>query len=1522
MTKKNKNKTTDLQEKKNVSLQKDSRKCPKKVKKLIFFLISCFVFIATIQYVLFYFALPLLKDNICQRINKKTENLYAIDFDSLNVNFLARSLTLHNFSLRPDTAVYLNFLEKFDYNKAIYNIDVDKLTIKNISLSSLFSSKSLKINELNLEKTSVRLVKKPKDNNNGKYDAVHRDLYPMLKIFFDELFINKLSISDGYFDFYLKITDEKQKAVVGKINLILEKLHLNQTSYEANNKLFYSEKILLQSHGYNIALGDSIHTITAGELTLNSFDSIIYAKDVKLIPTNSNLNIQYGKNDIFNIKLDEISISGIDLNTAYFQKSVGIKNVSILNPQIKFSKGKTKKKETVSHSRGNWYQLIKGTLENISIDSLSVKNAQLNISNPAKFSKPAYEIEKIDIALRNFYIDSLSSVDKNKIFYSDDIDIDLKNLKMRLPDKRHLLTTRSLRLSSNSQNVEAKGIKIKPMVETNDSTIKQINLSVPYINLVKIDIKKAYNYKICKIGSLVTTLPDIKIKSFIDTVQSYSSKQKFLATIFDEYFNNLSINRIFIKNGVLNIASKASITQDSLALEGKINLKLSNFVLNNNTLSEKIPFIAKNVNLELDNFIIKPSKEIHIFKCEKILINTNDSCIKINNLSYAASEDSFQISSLKRLGKSRIMDVKIEKADVSKIDINKFLVSKNLETSLINIKNPEFNINFYPQLKNIYNHSELSDSMIESYEKTHLDVYRDSIFNLLSFTDKSISKIISKDISIIKIDSIVADSGIVNFNIKDTLDNKKVSTKNTFFISISKFDFNRDSLPDENKFLFANDYYINLDKFQFLLPDRVHKIKASNINLSTQQQFLYANQLWVGKSSESKLHSNNIVNFYLPEGCIKGIDFIHFAKTGNLLIDSCNVNSFVMLLIKQNTDSLVNMKNKKQFENNFKSLTIKNISASDSKFAIMKGENRFFNSDFDFKCACFSIDSNNIEKNGSLFSITNPNVKINQLYFQTPKGNNTLKTNYIRISDNDVEIRHLFFENKNQENSLSENTKNYVYFPRVNVRDVDVEKMAFSKKIVARSMEINNPEIELTPTKKNAKSSNSNSKDSLQNTFTAIIDTIKSSGIKLTVNRKEKTPIKLENLDFFAQYLNTEMAHPTFIPAEKMSIGINNYSTFIQDSLYRMSAGRIEFLPINQTLKISNVDFRPTTNRYEFYKHFKNRKSAPYIFCKTVEAEKFNVASLAENNKLEISKLKLDNISFLSYINRTKTYDTSAIKPNLHQYIRKIPFKTKIDTTLISHGYIAIEQLNPEASTPGLMTITDIYGRIINLTNDSVDFKRDSVLKFDGHGKIMDRAEVSASFRYTINSPNDEFYCNAHLDSLFLPDLNPFLENALFARIDDGILTEADIKFTSDNNYSKGESIFKYHDLKLAVNKRDSVQAKKRGLLSLLANSLIRTDNPKHKFSRVKVGYIYAEPETYKGFSSYWVKSMLSGAKATAGFESKEQKNERRFADKVRDIMSKKQRQKNKDKQIKQKIYENEINENRLKQKNEHKIDN
>jgi len=88
-----------------------------------------------------------------------------------------------------------------------------------------------------------------------------------------------------------------------------------------------------------------------------------------------------------------------------------------------------------------------------------------------------------------------------------------------------------------------------------------------------------------------------------------------------------------------------------------------------------------------------------------------------------------------------------------------------------------------------------------------------------------------------------------------------------------------------------------------------------------------------------------------------------------------------------------------------------------------------------------------------------------------------------------------------------------------------------------------------------------------------------------------------------------------------------------------------------------------------------------------------------------------------------------------------------------------------------------------------------------------------------------------------------------------------------------------YRDLKLQVNKKDSVQQRRRGLLSFLANTVVRTKNSR------KIGYIYVKNDPARSFAGYWVQSILSGVKATAGFENKQQKSERRVMKKIVDAM-------------------------------------
>jgi hypothetical protein len=156
---------------------------------------------------------------------------------------------------------------------------------------------------------------------------------------------------------------------------------------------------------------------------------------------------------------------------------------------------------------------------------------------------------------------------------------------------------------------------------------------------------------------------------------------------------------------------------------------------------------------------------------------------------------------------------------------------------------------------------------------------------------------------------------------------------------------------------------------------------------------------------------------------------------------------------------------------------------------------------------------------------------------------------------------------------------------------------------------------------------------------------------------------------------------------------------------------------------------------------------------------------------------------------------------------------------------------------------------------------------------------VSGKIKYVMDSPTDEFICNFKADTIHLPDLNPYLENAIFAKINDGTVSAAQVNFKSNNIESRGESHIVYRDLKLQVNKRDSVQQRRRGLLSLLANTVVRTKNTR------KIGYIYAKCNPGRSFTGYWVQSILSGIKATAGFENKEQKGERKFVKKVVDVV-------------------------------------
>ena len=214
-------------EKHDIQTEKQPVKKSGRLKRLIKTLVIIAVILSVLQYVFYYYALPIMKDGLCNIVNRSSNGLYSMNFDGFRINFLSKSFEIDNFSLSADTAVYLKRISEKDYNKGIYNISAKKIAVKNVSFFALLRDR-LRINIIELENPKVSLVAKPKKNEGKKYDAVHNDLFPAIEPFLNALIVNSIKINDGYFDFNTKVENEKRNIEVSKIDITLKKFYLDK----------------------------------------------------------------------------------------------------------------------------------------------------------------------------------------------------------------------------------------------------------------------------------------------------------------------------------------------------------------------------------------------------------------------------------------------------------------------------------------------------------------------------------------------------------------------------------------------------------------------------------------------------------------------------------------------------------------------------------------------------------------------------------------------------------------------------------------------------------------------------------------------------------------------------------------------------------------------------------------------------------------------------------------------------------------------------------------------------------------------------------------------------------------------------------------------------------------------------------------------------------------------------------------------------------------------------------------------
>jgi hypothetical protein len=100
------------------------------------------------------------------------------------------------------------------------------------------------------------------------------------------------------------------------------------------------------------------------------------------------------------------------------------------------------------------------------------------------------------------------------------------------------------------------------------------------------------------------------------------------------------------------------------------------------------------------------------------------------------------------------------------------------------------------------------------------------------------------------------------------------------------------------------------------------------------------------------------------------------------------------------------------------------------------------------------------------------------------------------------------------------------------------------------------------------------------------------------------------------------------------------------------------------------------------------------------------------------------------------------------------------------------------------------------------------------------------------------------------------------ASIKSGKINKLSFNMSGNDYQVKGTSTLLYENLKVELLKKDSAALKKKGLMSLLTNILIKDANPKNGV--VRTGEISFQRDVYKSFFNLVWKGIFSGIKQTA----------------------------------------------------------
>uniref|UniRef100_UPI00359451E1 hypothetical protein n=1 Tax=Aquiflexum sp. TaxID=1872584 RepID=UPI00359451E1 len=1213
---------------------------------------------------------------------------------------------------------------------------------------------------------------------------------------------------------------------------------------------FNAEGFSFELQNFEILLSDSVHTIQSSEIKVSSLDQYIKAKKVNITPNFSKASASY-----FQVDLEDLLLSDADINKVFYTAEVEVGELKLQKPSFNLFSGIRPERKELNMEAFDLYNLIEGILESINIKHLKIeegKFTQRATSDPDNFRIKA---ERIDFNMEDFYVGPNESKKTNQFFYANQASVELFQVDLALGDSLHWIHGEYVLLSSFDDEIKINGFRLFPI--NDDQKIDEktlLKIEVPELMINDANLKKTYNQGIIDINEIVINNPDILLR---DVQGGNNQKGAFdIRKISRDYLEAIYVNRLVIKEGSLVVDNNIRIRQDSLSF-GKISIELENFALDQETgeSESKGIFWADHLQLELEDYALKLADNLHVFKADRVFIDTKSNQIRVNGFALQPFNKSQIQSSVDRYGVSTTMDIFVPQFQATGVDIRRAYFEGILNVKQIRVPSPKINI--YRYRSKVENDSEKMDS--------------GEMLDLLT-----------NYFSEVRVDSLIIQRATLNY---ENLfgDRTRTFSEDNVSVAVKNFHIYEGINPDGINSLFSEEVDLSLNNYVFNLADGKYNILADRINFNTAKEEIITRNVRLNPSTG--FSDKTRITARIPSLSFKGVDLEAFLFDNTLNLETVNLSgSTVEIMVNNDWEETEAQSERRRgrdrtLPKNIEIVMIDTIQASNAQFSLSfrdKGvQQELINTGINLTVFDFLLDSAKIARGEIAGFFGGLSLGIDEFWL-------TLNDSIHRVTFSKVEFdtRYEGFLINNFRiipRNLSGKPGVPVFsghIPAALIRTNSLAELQTSKDLWIKELRLYRPDIEFFIDQEKPDNSGRGEKSNEKGILESLrIDEfeIVEGDIGIFDKNSSKAPQEFKSINFGLENLQFDLTDLSGLDRNALlkkdfQLTLPNYEILLKDSLNKIKIGQISVS--NKEIKLTDVEFIPRYGRFQYTRMVGLQSDVANIHIPVLIINGADLAGYLENKNFAAKSIKISDVRADLFRDKRFPRKEEVYKALPQELMKKAGVQVSLDSLFIDNATIKYSEFPEIGLVPGNIFFDKvnlaIYPFHLSKENESFPVEEITLL---ASAKLNGQADLNLQGHLFFEKPYP-MEISAQMGEFDLEYLNSILRSNVFVKVKQGKIHGADWSFTADDREAVGSMVLLYSDLKLELLDERTLErgTGRKAILTFVLNTFaVRSNNPRRYLRKPISSKMYESRDTTRFVFNYWWSTTLSGLKGSLG---------------------------------------------------------